>query len=179
METQTTTKKSAVSYGILLGIVLMLITVILYVVNTELLTKWWIGIISLIIAIAFGIVSVAKAKSMQHGIISFKEAFTAYFITVAIGLFMNVIVGILIFVVIDPDAAVYLQEKIIEITREMMEKFGAPEADINEAITKMQEDDSFSVFSQLKSYVFQLAFYSVFGLLIALIFRRKDPNAIS
>jgi hypothetical protein len=42
----------------------------------------------------------------------------------------------------------------------------------------MQEEDSFGVIAQLKSYVFQLAFYSVFGLLVALILKRNDPNAI-
>ncbi|RMA64654.1 DUF4199 domain-containing protein [Ulvibacter antarcticus] len=180
MEAQTiSTKKNAVSYGVLLGIVLTLITTVLYVINTALLTKWWIGIFTLLLAISFGIVSVAKAKSLQNGLISFKEAFTSYFITIAIGLLISVVVNILIFVVIDPDAAAFLQEEIMNMTKGMMEKFGAPEAEIDKALEKMAEDDAFSAFAQLKSYVFQLAFYSIFGLLIALIFKKNDPNAIA
>ena len=177
MENQTASfKKSALNYGIVLGIILALITAILYVIDIMTLTKWWLGIIMFFIALVISIVSVAKSKSLLGGFMSFKEAFTSYFITIAVGLLINVIVGILIFVLIDPESAEFLQERIIEISRNMMESFGAPKAEIEKAITKMEGENSYSLFSQLKTYVFQLAFYSVFGLLVALIFRKKDPN---
>ncbi|MFK5981957.1 MAG: DUF4199 domain-containing protein [Flavobacteriaceae bacterium] len=169
-------KKSSVNYGIILGAILGITTTLIYVIDIELLTKWWLGIILFFIAIAVGIVSVAKTKSLLGGIMSFKEAFTSYFITMAIGLLINVIVGILIFVVIDPDAAAFLQERIIEMSRSMMESFGAPEEEINKAIADMEGNNSYSFGSQLQAYVFQLVFYSVFGLLVALIMRKKDPS---
>ncbi len=168
-------KKSSVNYGLTLGAILGVTTTLIYVVSMEMLTKWWLGIILFLIAIAVGIVSVAKSKDILGGFISFKEAFTSYFITIAIGLLINVIVGILIFVVIDPDAAVFLQEQIIEIARSMMESFGAPEADINTAIAEMESTNNYSFGSQLQAYVTQLAIYSVFGLLIALIMKKNDP----
>ncbi|HET8804561.1 MAG TPA: DUF4199 family protein, partial [Aequorivita sp.] len=84
MENQPiSSKKSAVTYGLILGVVLALMTTLMYVLNTELFTKWWIGILSFLVVIAIAIVSVAKAKGILGGIISFKEAFTVYFITVA------------------------------------------------------------------------------------------------
>jgi hypothetical protein len=180
METQpTTTKKIATTYGLYLGAILALITTLMYSLNQELFTKWWIGILTILIVITLGIVSVAKSKGAQNGIITFKDAFTSYFITVAVGLAISTVVGILIFNVIDPELASYLQEKTIELTREFMEKFNTPEADIEEALAKMAETDNFSIISQLKSYVFGLLFQAVLGLLVALIFKRKDPNAIS
>ncbi|MCF6308597.1 MAG: DUF4199 domain-containing protein [Flavobacteriaceae bacterium] len=169
-------KKSSVNYGLTLGAILGITTTLIYVVSIEMLTKWWLGIILFFIAIAVGIVSVAKSKDILGGFISFKEAFTSYFITIAIGLLINVIVGILIFVVIDPDAAVFLQEQIIEIARSMMESFGAPEEEINKAIAEMESTNNYSLGSQIQAYVTQLAIYSVFGLLIALIMKKKDPS---
>ena len=177
METQVVSlKKSSLNYGLILGGIIALITALLYALNLELLTKWWLGVIMFFIALGVGIVSVAKSKSLLGGFISFKEAFTSYFITIAVGLLINVFVVILIFVLIDPDAADFLQEKIIEISRSMMESFGAPEEEIIKAIADMENENSYSIGNQLQSYIFQLAFYSAFGLLVALIFKKNDPN---
>ncbi len=169
-------KKSALNYGIILGGLSSLITALIYVINLDLFTKWWLMIIFVLLTFAISIVSVAKAKGMLNGFISFKEAFTVYFITVAVGFFISTLVMILIFVVIDPEAAALLQERSVEMTREMMEKFGAPAAEIDKQIANLEGQNNYSIGSQLKSYVFGLTFMSVFGLMIALIFRRKDPN---
>lgn len=171
-------RKSSINYGVALGVILALLTTLMYVTDVELFTKWWIGILTIIVVIATGIVSTAKSKSLLGGFMSFKEAFSAYFITVAVGLLISTLVGILIFNVLDPDLAVYLQERTIEITREFMERFGAPEADINAAIADMEGTNNFSVLNQLKSYVFGLVFQAIIGLLVALIFKKKDPNAV-
>lgn len=171
-------KKSASNYGLILGGILAGITALLYAVSLETLTKWWLGIILFLVAMVIGIVSVAKSKSILGGFISFKEGFTSYFITIAIGLFIATITGILIFNLVDPGAAEYLQERIVEITRSMMERFGAPESDIDKAIADLEGQNSYSVGKQLRGFIFQLAFYSVFGLLVALIMKKKDPNSL-
>jgi len=170
-------KKSASNYGLILGGIFAVIMALLYSFSLESLTKWWLGILLFLVALAFGIVSVAKSKSILGGFISFKEAFTSYFITIVIGLGISVLTSILIFNLVDPGAAEYLNEQVLEITRSMMERFGAPEAEIDKALAEMEGKNNYSVGNQLQSFVFQLIFYSVFGLLIALIMKRKDPNA--
>jgi hypothetical protein len=180
METQPISiKKSAVNYGLILGAVLALMTTLMYVLNTELFTKWWIGILSFLVVIVVAIVSVAKAKGILGGIMSFKEAFTVYFITVAIGSLISTLVGILIFNIIDPDLAAFLQERTLEMTAEFLQKLGTPQAEIDKQMAKMADQDNFAIFSQLKNYVFGLAFMSVIGLLVALIFKTKNPNPLN
>jgi len=169
-------RKSATNYGLILGGIFAIIIALLYSLSLESLTKWWLGIILFFVALIFGIVSVAKSKSILGGYISFKEAFTSYFITIVIGLFISVLTSILIFNLVDPGAAEYLNEQIVDITRGMMERFGAPEAEIDKAIADLEGKNSYSVGSQLQSFFFQIIFYSVFGLLIALIMKKKNPN---
>ncbi len=179
METQTVSpKQSSIQYGVVLGGILSLITILMYVINTELFTKWWIGIITLVLVIALGIVATAKAKALLGGYMTFKEAFSAYFITIAVGLAISTVVGILIFTVVDPDLANYLNERTIEISREFMERFGTPEAEMKKALADLEDVDNFSVVNQVKSYGIGVIFQAVIGLLIALIFKSKDPNAI-
>ena len=180
METQPISiKKSAINYGLILGAVLALMTTLMYVLNPDLFTKWWVGIFSFIIIISIGIVSVAKAKGLLGGIMNFKQAFTVYFITVAIGLLISTVVGILIFNIIDPDLAAFLQEKTLEMTAEFLQKLGTPQAEIDKQMAKMAEQDNFAIGTQLKNYVFSLAFMSVIGLLVALIFKTKNPNPLN
>lgn len=174
---EQTIKSSAINYGLYLGALLALVTVIGYAVSLELLVKWWLGIILLITIIVFGIVSVSKSKKMLNGIISFKDAFSSYFFTVAVGVLVSTAVSILLFNFIDPDAAVLLKEKIVETTVNMMQGFGAPAESIAEAVEKIESQDQFSVLNQLKSVAWQLLFYIIVGLIVAAIMKKSDVDA--
>ena len=171
-------KSIATNNGLYLGLFIAVVYVISYAINIELLTKWWIGIIMLLAIIVFGIVSISKSKKVQNGFISFKEAFTSYFITVLIGLIVASVVAIVLFNVIDPDAAITLKEKTIESTAEMMRNWNAPEESIVETVEKMREQpNQFSIGSVLQSLVFQLILFSVIGLIASLIMKKADHNA--
>jgi len=55
-----------------------------------------------------------------------------------------------------------------------MERFGAPEDQINEALRNMQDNNQFSLVNQLKGYAFQLVLYALLGLIVSLIVREKE-----
>ena len=170
-----TPKKNAINHGVILGLMLALSTTIMYAFNTELFTKWWVGIASLLLTVVMGILATAKSKGILGGYMSFKQAFSSYFITCAVGLAISTAVGILIFSVVDPELAQYLNERSLEIAREMMERFGAPQSEIDKALAEAAGKDNFSIVNQAKSYISFLIFQSVIGLLIGLIFKKKDP----
>lgn len=176
MSEMLTPKKNAINHGTMLGLMLGLSTTLMYALNTELFTKWWIGTLSLLLVIALGIISTAKSKGILSGVMTFKEAFTSYFITTAVGLAISTAVGILIFTIIDPDLATYLNERSLEIAQEMMIRFGAPPEEIEKQIANLSQVDNFSIASQAKSYVSLLIFHSVLGLLVGLIFKKAAPT---
>jgi hypothetical protein len=178
MSEALTPKKNAINHGVILGLMLALSTTVMYAFNTELFTKWWIGIMSLLLVVVMGIIATAKSKGLTGGFMSFKEAFSAYFITYAVGLAISTAAGILIFTVVDPDLAQYLNERSMEIAQEYMVRFGAPQAEIDKAMAELATKDNFSVVNQAKSYASLLIFHAVIGLLIGLIFKKKDPAAI-
>jgi len=64
----------------------------------------------------------------------------------------------------------------IEKVTEMMEKFNVPEEALDEAIAKIDETDSFSLVSQIKNFFITLAMYSVIGLIVAAIMKKKNPE---
>lgn len=171
-----TLKSVSVNYGIYLGLALAAITILIYAVKIELFTAWWLGILLIVMIMGFGLAAALKSKALLGGFMSFKEAFTAYFITIALGTVISTVVGIVIFNLVDPDSAQYINEKIIEMTAETMENWGAPQASINETIAKMQEQDNFSIGAQIQSYFVRLVILSLLGLIVAVAVKKNDPN---
>ncbi|MFD0989602.1 DUF4199 domain-containing protein [Mariniflexile jejuense] len=169
-------KSIATNYGLYLGILLALLTVISYAINIELLTYTWYGIFILIAIVAFGIVSVAKIKQAQNGFASFKESFSAYFITVLIGLIISTVVSYLIFNFIDTEAAGILKEKTVEKTVQMMKSFNAPNEAIAEAVEKIESQNQFSIGGILKGLAAYLVFFSVIGLIVAAAMKKSKPD---
>lgn len=173
---EQSTKKLATSYGIYLGIALILITVLIYAFDISLMTEWYLMVINLILILVLGTMAVKKAKAAYSGLFTFKEAFSSYFLTIVIALFLATIFSLILFNLIDPEAAVTLKELTMEKQAAMFENFGMTEAQINEAMVEVQNQDAFSIKNVGISFATQLVFFSIIGLIIALIFREKDTT---
>lgn len=173
---EQSTKKLATSYGLYLGLALILISVLVYAFDISLMTEWYFNVSIYLIILVLATMAVSKAKKFNTGLFTFKEAFSSYFVTVLIGMILSTIFSLLLFNVIDPDASTTLQELTMDKQAEMFEKFGMTEAQINEAMVKMQGENFFSFKNVLISLAVQLVIFSIIGLIIALIFREKDTT---
>ena len=173
---EPTTKSTAINNGLYLGGILSLVTVLIYAINLDLFTEWWLGIILFVVVVAYGVISSVKSRTILGGYISFKHAFTSYFITIAVGSLIATVVGIAIFTFIDPEAATYLNEQILLLTKQTMERFGMPQEAMQAALDEAAKKDNFSLGMQSQGFVFKLAFYAVIGLIVALIVKKTDDK---
>lgn len=170
-------KSIATNFGLYLGALLALITVIAYAIDLELLVNTWVGIFIMVAIIVFGIISVAKVKQAQNGFASFKQAFTAYFITVLIGLLISTLVSFLLFNFIDTDAADILKQKTIEKTVTMLEGFNTPAEAIDQAVTEIESQNQYSIGNILKGLFGYLMVFSIIGLIVAAAMKKSNPEA--
>ena len=167
-------KSRAVNYGLYLGLILSAFTIVAYSINIELLVNFWLVLLLLpLLVILFGIISSIKSRSALGGFISFKQAFSSYFITVAIGVIISTLVTVILFNFIDPDAAITLKEIGLEKSRSFMESMGAPSSEIDKALATANEQDTLGFKAQALSLAQGLVFYAVIGLIV----KKKDPNA--
>ena len=169
-------KKNGISYGIITGVLGALITATIYAIDLKLFTAWWVTVLTVSFYIIIAIALLTKTKKELKGIFSFKDAFTTYFISAVIGILISVLFNIILFNFIDPSAKESIKEISIKYAVEMMQKFNAPSSAINEAVKKMQENDQFSIIELLKGSAFSIVFSSLFGLLLALIFKSKPSQ---
>lgn len=98
---KTSFKSSAVNYGLYLGITLILLTGIGYAVSLDLFTEIWFGLLFLFVVVIIGIISIAKSKKLLGGFISFKDAFSSYFLTLLVGVLISAAFSIILFNFID------------------------------------------------------------------------------
>ena len=172
METQA--KKQALNLGLYMGLALIVVTSICYVINIGLLANFWVGLLNLLIVFSFALFSCYFTRKIM-GFPNFKDVFTSYTITVALGLAISTIFTIVLFNLIDPDAAEIIKEQSIVEMQSIMERFNAPQAEIDKAILQAQNADNFSIGSLIQNYFIFLAIMLLLGLFAALLFRKKDP----
>jgi len=170
-------KSSAINYGLYLGGALSLITIAIWFINLNLMANMWLGIFLLLAIIAFGVVSTAKSKSLNGGFLSFKEAFSSYFITVAIGIAISTVVSMILFNYVDPEAGKQIQQITIDATVNMMEGMGAPAETIAEQVEKIESQNQYSLINTAKSLAWGFLFQAIIGLIVAAIMKKSNPDA--
>ena len=107
-------KKNGITFGIITGVISILITASVYIIDLKLFTAWWLGILSIGIYLGIGIYLLSKTKKELGGIFPFKDAFTTYFISAVIGIVISVLFNIVLFNVIDTEAKDTVQDNLIE-----------------------------------------------------------------
>ncbi len=170
-------KSVGLKNGTTAGIVILVIYALLYVMDLEMLASFWIGLVIMVAFIVLGFVTVAKVKGLQGGFISFKEAFSAYIIPIAIGLLIPNLFLFVLFNFIDPEAAATLAEISLEKGVEMARSFGAPESEIDKMIEESGKENPYSLKNIFFGYAGVLLFTAVIGLIAALTMKNnKDQD---
>ncbi|KOS06191.1 hypothetical protein AM493_09230 [Flavobacterium akiainvivens] len=170
----TLVKKNGITFGIAIGLLSIFIYTLYYIVDLELFVNFWIGIILFLVNLGVGIFAVAKTKKDLGGYISFKEAFTTFFIVFAIGVAITTIFSIILFNFIDPAAAEAIKEHLIDFSANMMAKTNAPASEIKKTIDAIKENDSYSIKNQLFGYIWSLLTYTVIGLIVAAAMKKNN-----
>lgn len=174
---ENTIKKNGMTNGIILGVFLVLLTTIMYVVDLSLFTSIWVGLVNFVIIVSVGVYTSIINKKLLKGIMRYKDAFLSFILPVIIGMALYTVYNVVLFNFIDPGAKDVITENIIKMTQDMMSKFNVPAADLEAAIEEIKSKDNFSPMVQLKSFFMMIAFYSVIGLVVALIFKTPTNKA--
>lgn len=169
-------KKNGINYGIISGVIGILVTAIMYAVDLSLFVNVWVGLGVLLIYIIIGCMLLSKTKKDLKGIFSFKEAFTTYFISALIGIVLSTLFSFLLFNVIDTEAREKVSELLIKSQVEMLEKFNTPASAINETVAKLEENSQYSAKGLFWGFLQSLVGSIIFGLILAAIFKSKSPN---
>ncbi len=179
MEEQQSAVQAAVRPGLIMGLLALVLTYLIYFVDSSILINTWYGLGSLVIFLVLIIVFGSQYRKEIGGFIDFGNAFKFSFVAILVSGVVALLGQILLYHVVDPDLAGVLAEKSVENTLAMMESFGAP-ADsmtpemMDEMRTNTQE--AFTIVGQIKSFGWLLIFYAVVSLITGAIIKKKDKS---
>ena len=174
---EKTVKSIALNYGLYLGGILALITVAIYAIDLNLMANMWLGIGMILFIIGMGIFATAKAKSAFDGFLSFKDAFTAYFITTIVGVTISSLFSVILYNFIDPDAAEQIKQITVDATIAMMEGWNLPPENIAKAVEEIEKTNPYGILTTLKNLVFWFVIQAILGLIVAAVMKKSNPDA--
>jgi hypothetical protein len=173
---EVNTSQHSIKWGIILGLIAIIITLIAYLIDITLLAKSGVGLISLAISIAIVIYAGRDYRSKLGGYMSFKEAFIHAFVVLVISGFLGVLFNILLYNVIDPDVVPILVEAQMENAMKAMEAFGG--ASNTEMMDGMAEGikDGYTVTGQATGFLWLLIIYAIGALIVGAINKKKNKE---
>lgn len=166
-------KKNGIKFGIISGVIAIVVTGLMYAIDINLFANSMIGICMIVFYIALGVYAVSTSKKELGGVINFKDAFTTYLIYCTIGILIANLFNYILFNFIDPAAKEQILEITINKTVEMMEKFDAPKETLKQTIIELKENDQYSIGNILKGSAFSIIFSSIVGLIVAAVMKTK------
>lgn len=151
--------------GLITGLICVVYTLTLYLINIELIVSIWL-FVGYSFIVAFKIITANVIRKKQNNYISFHQGLKYTFMISAISLLMWIGFNALLFKYIDPNLITLSKKKAIERTIRFMEMAKAPESEIEKAIERAEQQN---YAPSLKFITLNYAFSCIVGFLYSLI----------
>jgi uncharacterized membrane protein len=166
----------AIKWGVIVGVIGILITLVVYIVDISLLTSGWVNGVSILISIAIVFYASIDYRKAMGGFMTFGQAFLHAFVLLAISGLLGLAFQYLLFNVVDPEAAAYLAEAQMEASMKMMESFGAGgNAEAMDSMAKGFENQ-YKIGTLAMGYVYLLVLYAIFASIVGAITKKKNKD---
>jgi hypothetical protein len=162
-------------YGILYGVTSIFLSIIFFYVFPIGLGKQ--SFVSFAAMIIFMIVAGKAERQLNGGALSYGEALKTTFLTGFSGMVISGLFSLILMNLIDPSLVDKLTEQTIEMTRSMMETFGLPEDQIEQAMEEAETktSEAFTPLNQVLG-ILQSAIGVIIFAAIVSIFVKKDAD---
>jgi hypothetical protein len=170
--------KHAAKFGAIMGLIGIVVVVLIYAVDYTIMASMWFGLLLFAFYIGYVIYAGINYRNQSGGFINYGKAFQHSYVTFLVGGVIGSIFSILLYTVIDPSLPENLTDAIVENTEQMMQKFGAPEDQIDKQLDQMRIDmpQRFSAMGVLKQFGWGLLIYAVLSAITALVVKKKEPE---
>jgi len=170
----------ALKWGLIVGGISIALSIVAYAVDYALLADWKFGIFVFALFIGLAIYAGINYRGEIGGFIPYGKAFQHAFILMAISGLISTIFTIILYTVIDPELPAKLTEVTLENTQKMMENFGMPEDQMDQAMedARKRTENQFSLSGLAMAYGIGLIIYAVLSLITAIFVKKNPPEDV-
>lgn len=176
-EIEQNNSQHSIKWGLMLGLVSVIITLIIYVIDIAIFAKPYFAFIYLVVYIAFIIYAGRDYRKQVGGFLSYGKAFLHAFVIFIMAGFIDRLFLYILFNFIDPQAAQTLIEITMDSTMQAMEAFGAG-ANNPEMMDEMAKGmaEAYTVWGLAKNFLFMIIAYAIGAAIIGAINKKNPPQ---
>lgn len=170
--------QNAIRSGLIVGVIGIIVSLLLYIVNSTLFGNSWLmlglGVFNLVLITYFGV----KYRNDSGGFLSFKDSYVYAIVTMIVMVVVTTIFSFVLFSVVDPGLPEIIADAAVENAESMMRSFGTPEEVMEEQLEKARQDtvDRFTVGGTIKGAGIRILINLVICLILAAIIKKKEPE---
>lgn len=178
METHQKPFQAAVKPGVVIGLILTVLTYLLYFVDYSLLASQWTGLVSLVIYAGLVIYFGIQYRREIGGFINFGPAFLFAFYSLLIMTVISTIGSMLLFLILDPGLGEKMADIGLQNTVAIMDRFGAGDALSTDQLDEIREGivKGYTFTGLIKSAGIVSVFYALISLILGAIIKKKDKS---
>ena len=168
--------KQGVTYGIVGGLIFLALLFGLWAVGSVENFVAVTGVTTLIPYLFIILLVVGfKLRKDNGGLYSFKEALQFTFVAYVVFALIEALGNYVLYALVDPDMTAKVMEISIAKTLQMMEKFGASEAQIEDTVKRMQAEPKITSFKQVfLGLGLSIVFNFVKALILSIIIKKNE-----
>lgn len=165
----------ALTYGLIAGLVIVIITYILYMggVNTYL---GGLAFLNYVAMITLAVIAAWSQKKAQGGYLEFREALQTIFTVFAIALLMLTLFNWVLMNYLDINFKNAVSQETIKRMEELLRRMKMDDDQIDKAVNNARHNDSFTLGKLFLGLMFWYIAAFLFALLIAAIVKKKKPE---
>ena len=172
---QMPTKKIALNYGLILGLISILFHVILFALGKHLDQDWKMSVLSIAITAVVTVLGIKKFKESNNGLLSLGQGLKTGIAIVMISAVVYIIYTMIFMFVISPESA----EHALEIARQKLMENPSMTDEIIEQSLEMQKKFSAPAFLIPIMLIMSLFIGFVISLIATLIMKKTDEEVTS
>jgi len=166
---------SGLLYGLIAAGIAIVFTLVLYILGASYFVHP-IAFLAYAIPIVFAVLAGKAQKKEQGGYLEFSQALKTVFTVFVIWSFFATAFSYVLLNFIDVPFREAMAQQAAEKTEEFMQKFGAPQKDIDKAVEEALNGNSFSFKNQFLGFALGSIFWFLISLIIAAIIKKKKPE---
>jgi hypothetical protein len=176
-ELEQTNSQHAIKWGLILGLISVIITLLIYLVDIAIFTKTYFSFIYIAVYIGFVIYAGRDYRTQMGGFLTYGKAFLHAFVILLIAGFIDRVFLYILFNFVDPQAAETLLRLTMETTMKTMEAFGAGSSN-PEMMDEMAKglQDAYTLGGLAKGYLIMIIGYAVGAAIIGAINKKNEPT---
>lgn len=164
-----------VSYGLVSGLASVIFSLILYLGGV----KWFVhpvAFLGYVIPVVVAVLAGLKQKQLEGGYLDFPAALKVVFTTFVIGTVISTLFSFILLNYIDVPFREALTQETAERAHQVMQKLGAPQEAIDQAVEEMMKGNNYSFGKQMLGTAVFCIFWFIVSLIIAAVIKKKKPE---